>query len=198
MNRVIFDIKLNNSSEHKPIRQMKFGKKLLAIAIINFCWSAYRVIDYSLSFDEYHETPDASKRIHVTKCSLGLCMNTITIIVVSLLCYAAFYEDALESKGRLYLLPYMVWQPFVIAFEIGIMVYLLMKKVDDILEDITIYSIGIILLVCLYFAVCLQFAYFRNVSIDNEKKLRNFATTSQESTKESSAYTSFKDVLPTY
>jgi len=176
---------------------MKFGKKLLAIAILNFCWSAFRVIDYSLSFDEY-ETPKASRKIHIAKCSLGLCMNVISIFVVSLLCYASFYEDALESRGRLYLLPYLIWQPFVISFEIGIMVYLVMNNVDNIPEDITIYSIGIILLGCLYFAVCLQFAYFRNVAIDNEKKLHNFATTSQETTKPSSAYTSFKDVLPTY
>ena len=182
-----------------------FGKKLLVISVINFCWSAYRVINYSFSFDDNHSEYETDK-VHYLKCSLGLIFNTLSVVASSLLCYAAFYADALKRNGRLLLLPYIIWQPILICFEIGFLSYLIVTNKDNIPDDVVIYSIGCILLLALYFGVCLQMRYFRNIAKANKKKLRNFAAISthnkeqitSSSSKKPSSYTSFRDVLPVY
>ena len=177
-----------------------FGKKLLVIAVINFCWSAYRIINYSFSFDDDHSVYETDK-VHFVKCALGLVLNTISVVTTSLLCYAAFYADALQRNGRLFLVPYIIWQPIVISFEIGYLTYIVVNNKNSIPDNVVIYSIGCILLSALYFGVCLQMRYFRNVAKDNRKKLRNFVASTQEThspTFPSSSYTSFKDVLPVY
>ena len=176
-----------------------FGKKLLIISVINFCWSAYRVINYSFSFDDDHSAYETNK-VHYVKCSLGLVVNTVSVVASSLLCYAAFYADALKRNGRLFLVPYLFWQPFAISFEIGFLIYLVVKNKNKVPDDVVIYSIGCMLLTSLYFGVCYQMRYFRKRAKDNKKKLRNFAASTQEhhSSSKSSFYTSFKDVLPVY
>lgn len=177
-----------------------FGKKLLIISVINFCWSAYRIINYSFSFDDNHPHYETEK-IHYLKCSLGLVINTVSVVASSLLCYAAFYADALKRNGRLLLIPYILWQPILICFEIGFLSYLIVKNKDDIPDEVVIYSIGVIMLLALYFGVCLQMRYFRNTAKANKKKLRNFATDQDHVTSaltKPSSYTSFKDVIPVY
>ena len=182
-------------------RSMIFGKRLLIIAVVNFCWSAYRIINYSFAIDD-NPAEYETQKVHYLTCSIGLIFNTISIVVSSLLCYAAFYADALHRSGRLLLIPYIVWQPIAIGFEIGILAYIIAKNYQNIPDEIVIYSIAIILLTPLYFAVCLQLRYYKNVAKDNEKKMRNFAVSSQEFTHpcaaNNSSYTSFRDVLPTY
>ena len=180
---------------------MKFGKILLGVVCLNFCWSAFRIIYLCLSLDE-ENVEDYRVKENLTIGIVGLFFNGMSVLVCFLLGYGVYTADPLDRNGRMYIIPFLIWQPFPIAYEIGLLAYTIKLNIQDVPDDVVLYSIGIIVLSSIYFAVCLKFKYFKSIAKENEaKRKRNFVASQegyQPQVDKDSSYTSFRDVLPTY